>query len=211
MTTIKTHQIINIIVVFILTTLFTNSCSSDSNSNTNLETIDLISPEDQEALLFMLEEEKLARDTYSFLSDTWQLKQFENIKNSEQSHMNAIINLLNTYNIEYTVLPYGAFFNTDLQNFYNQFIEDGQISQSNALQIGATIEDLDIVDLQEFIDKSSHDMLIAVFESLKCGSKNHLRSFVSLIEAAGDTYNHQFLTLEEYNNIISSENEKCNI
>ena len=175
-----------------------------------MESVDKLSNEDTEALLFMLEEEKLARDTYDYLDNKWGIKQFTNIKKSEQSHMNAIINLLDQHSIAYTVLPYGSFEDETLQNYYNQFIESGQISQANALQIGATIEDLDIVDLQEFIDNTTNLDIISVFESLKCGSKNHLRSFVSSIENIGDTYIVQYLTQEDYNLIISSNNEQCN-
>jgi len=51
--------------------------------------------------------------------------------------------------------------------------------------------------------------VIEVFESLKCGSGNHLRSFVSSIELLGDTYTTQFLTEDEYNLIISQTNENC--
>lgn len=187
------------------------SCSNNDDEATIKQNNNLLLEEDKEALLFMLEEEKLARDTYDFLNNKWDINQFANIKKSEQSHMNAIINLLDQYNIAYTILPYGEFEDEALQNYFNQFVESGQISQSNALQIGATIEDLDIVDLQEYIDNSTNASIISVFESLKCGSRNHLRSFVSAIENNGDTYTIQFLTQEEYNSIISSSNEKCNI
>jgi hypothetical protein len=44
---------------------------------------------DEDALRFMLEEEKLARDTYNYLFQTWGINQFKNISNSEQSHMDA--------------------------------------------------------------------------------------------------------------------------
>jgi hypothetical protein len=125
--------------------------------------------------------------------------------------MNAVTNLLELHNISYTVLPYGEFNNETLQGFYDQFVQSGQISLLNALQIGATIEDLDIVDLQEYIDNTANTSLISVFESLKCGSRNHLRSFVSTIESIGETYTAQFLTEEEYNQIISGSNEKCNL
>jgi hypothetical protein len=194
-----------IIVPFII------SCSNDDNNNPEaINSIELVQT-DTDALLFMLEEEKLARDTYEFLDGQWGINQFANIKKSEQSHMNAIINLLELSNTPYTILPYGEFEDEALQNYYNQFVESGQISLSNALQIGATIEDLDIVDLEEYIDNTTDTSLISVFESLKCGSGNHLRSFVSTIESIGDTYTAQFLTEEEYNQIISGSNEKCNL
>jgi len=205
LTTLKTVTIL-IVVVSIP---FITSCSDSKNdTNQSINTIDL-SDTDIEALLFMLEEEKLARDTYEFLDSEWSLIQFANIKISEQSHMDAIITLLERSKTPYTILPYGEFEDDHLQDYYNQFVENGQLSQANALQIGATIEDLDIVDLQEFIDHVDSPSVIEVFESLKCGSGNHLRSFVSSIELLGDTYTTQFLTEDEYNLIISQTNENC--
>jgi hypothetical protein len=189
---------------------FITSCSNDNNNPEAINSIELVQT-DTDALLFMLEEEKLARDTYEFLDGQWGINQFANIKKSEQSHMNAIISLLEQSNTQYTILPYGEFEDEALQNYYNQFVESGQISLSNALQIGATIEDLDIVDLQDYIDNTTNTSLISVFESLKCGSGNHLRSFVSTIESIGDTYTTQFLSEEAYNEIISGTNEKCNL
>ncbi len=157
----------------------------------------------------MLEEEKLARDTYTYLNDKWAINQFANIKNSEQSHMNAIENLLIEYGIEYSILPTGQFKNTELQTYYDQFINEGSVNQSRALMVGATIEDLDIVDLQEYIDATKNTQLISVFQSLQCGSRNHLRSFEQAIDILGETYEPQFLSLEEYNVIINTINEKC--
>jgi len=208
---LKSFQIALLLAVTAISPIIYTSCSNNDDKETISQNNNLLLEEDKESLLFMLEEEKLARDTYEFLDNQWGITQFANIKKSEQSHMNAIINLLNQYNIDYSILPYGEFADEHLQNYYNQFVESGQLSQSNALQIGATIEDLDIVDLQEYIDNTNNTSIISVFESLKCGSRNHLRSFVSTIENNGDTYTIQFLTQEDYNSIISSSNEKCNI
>jgi hypothetical protein len=201
--TLKTVTIV-IVIVFIS---FITSCN-DKHNNESINPIEL-STTDTEALLFMLEEEKLARDTYEFLDLKWGLIQFANIKISEQSHMDAIITLLEKSKTPYTILPYGEFDDDHLQDYYNQFVESGQVSQANALQIGATIEDLDIVDLQEFIDIVESTSVIEVFESLKCGSGNHLRSFVSSIELIGDIYTAQFLTEDEYNLILSQTHENC--
>ena len=163
LTTLKTVTILIVIVSI----PFIASCSDSKNdTNQSINTIDL-SETDIEALLFMLEEEKLARDTYEFLDSEWGLIQFANIKISEQSHMDAIITLLERSKTPYTILPYGEFEDDHLQDYYNQFVENGQLSQANALQIGATIEDLDIVDLQEFIDHVDSPSVIEVFESLK--------------------------------------------
>lgn len=210
----KKFSITSVLVIIIMTMSlsFLYACDSDNdNNNPNNNVVNqTLTDADKEALLFMLEEEKLARDTYIFLNNQWALNQFANIKNSEQMHMDAVENLLIQYNVEYTILPEGQFENQTLQNFYNQFIVDGAVSQANALQIGATIEDLDIVDLVDYINATSNTALINVFESLQCGSRNHLRSFVFGIENAGNTYTPQFLSQEDYDAIIAGSHEQCN-
>lgn len=168
-----------------------------------------ISLEDQEALLFMLEEEKLARDTYIYLDELWGINQFANIQISEQSHLNSVANLLDAFDINYTIEPNGVFTNQEIQNLYDKFIVDGTLNVTQALEVGAAIEDLDIVDLQNYINATSNTAIISVFENLQCGSRNHLRSFVSALENTGNTYTPQFLTVEEYELIISDTNEQC--
>ncbi|NNG10836.1 MAG: DUF2202 domain-containing protein [Arenibacter sp.] len=37
-----------------------------------------------------------------------------------------------------------------------------------------------------------------VFKSLECGIRNHLRSFVNAMELSGNTYEPQYLPLEDY-------------
>lgn len=202
-------HVISVLILFFSLSLST-ACSEDKGDITEAQKDQTLSEENQAALLFMLEEEKLARDTYIFLNNMWSINQFANIQKSEQTHMNAIENLLFENNIEHTIKSVGEFKNQTLQNLYNQFEIDGTVSKANAMQIGATIEDLDIKDLQDYLDRTTHLDLIAVFENLQCGSRNHLRSFVSGIENGGNTYTPQFITQEDYNAIISTSQEKCN-
>lgn len=198
------------ILVLIFTVGTLTNCSDDDDQTTNPITGQSITEDDKEALLFMLEEEKLARDTYFYLDSVWSINTFANIKQSEQQHMDAVENLIKSYSISYQIAPMGVFQDTSLQNFYNQFIADGVQSKINALTIGATIEDLDIVDLGEFIAKTDNQNLIAVFQNLECGSKNHLRSFVKDIVNEGATYTPQFLTQTDYDLIINSPSAPCN-
>ena len=184
------------------------SCNNDDSSVADVDNTNLTN-EDSAALLFMLEEEKLARDTYTYLEDLWEINQFSNIKNSEQSHMNAVIGLLDQYNISYTLLSYGEFNNPDIQKLYDQFIDYGSENEANALEVGANIEDLDIVDLANYIEVTTNSAITNVFESLQCGSRNHLRSFVTAIEVSGNTYEPQYLTLEDYTLIINDSQEQC--
>jgi hypothetical protein len=180
------------------------SCDKNSSS----ETVALTDSE-KHSLLFMLEEEKLARDTYTFLDTKWANTPFANILGSEQTHMDAIKSLLDANGVAYTILPAGQFSESALQNYYNQFIVDGAISLSKALAIGATIEDLDIVDLQKYTKETTNQSVIDVFGKLECGSRNHLRSFYNSITALNETYAPQFLTVNAYNSIVNSANENC--
>lgn len=192
----------------ILSVVLLASCNT--NDEQEVQSLDYnVTNEDKQALLFMLEEEKLARDTYSFLYTKWGINQFNNIKDSEQSHMDAIINLLQAYNVPYTLLPEGQFSVPALQDYYNLFVTNGSISSANALQIGATIEDLDIVDLEDYMNDTQNTSIISVFEKLQCGSRNHIRSFVKTITTSGATYTPLFLTVTEYNAILTTANEKC--
>lgn len=204
-------QITGITAVVILTSLgFLTSCSdNDDGLNPNINTTALTQA-DKDALLFMLEEEKLARDTYEYLDNLWSINQFGNIKNSEQSHMNSVADLLTQSNVVYEILPYGEFTDTEIQNLYDQFVIDGSTSMNNALTIGATIEDLDIRDLQDYINATSNANLISVFENLQCGSRNHLRSFFNAIENSGGNYVPQYISQELFDAIVTSGNEQCN-
>jgi hypothetical protein len=53
-----------------------------------------LSKQEEEAILYMREEEKLARDVYDFLYARWSVNPFGNIRRSEQRHMDIV----NTYN-----------------------------------------------------------------------------------------------------------------
>ncbi|MEY2963632.1 MAG: hypothetical protein RL754_893 [Bacteroidota bacterium] len=169
-----------------------------------------LSTEDQDALIFMYEEEKLARDVYTTLSGIWSVNQLNMIQGSEQKHMDAIAALMVDYDIPYTTLDVGEFENADLKALYDDLVAQGSVTELAALTVGATIEDLDIVDLQEYVEATDEAVLMATYENLICGSKNHLRAFVMGIENKGGTYTPQFLTQDAYDAIIAGAHEECN-
>ena len=173
------------------------------------EEVQGLSTEDRDALLFMYEEEKLAHDVYTTLSTMWDVQQLDMIQDSEQKHMDAIGQLLTDNDIAYETLAIGEFGNADLKALYDDLVAQGSVSELAAATVGATIEDLDIVDLQEYTANTEETALIGVYESLTCGSRNHLRAFVMGIENRGGTYTPQFLTQEEYDAILAGDHEQC--
>lgn len=159
-----------------------------------------LSAEEIEALQFMREEEKLARDVYLALYDQWGLAIFQNIAASEQTHTNAVLALLEGYNLpDPASAQAGVFTNPDLQALYSELIVQGSQSLPEALNVGGTIEELDILDLRARLALTDNQDIIQVFNSLLKGSTNHLRAFANvLVTQTGETYQPQYLSLEDY-------------
>ena len=107
-----------------------------------------------DSLVYMREEEKLARDVYLALYDIWGLPLFQNIANSEQTHTDSVENLLISFNIPDPAddSPMGVFVNEDLQSLYDELTILGGQSLADALKVGAAIEEIDILDLEAALD-----------------------------------------------------------
>jgi len=170
----------------------------------------VLSAKEKEMLLQMREEEKLARDVYDYLYTVHDLRIFDNISNSEQKHMDRILDLLNEFDIEDPVKPnLGEFSNETLQALYDQLISQGEASLEEALKVGATIEDLDIFDLDEFSKETQNAAILDTFDKLNCGSRNHMRGFNSQLTDLGIEYAVQFITQVDFLEIIEDSNEHC--
>ena len=158
----------------------------------------------------MREEEKLARDVYITMYEMYDNKVFNNISKAEQMHMDKVLTLLEKYDIEDPSLEgIGEFSNEKLQKLYNDLIEQGSISEIDALLVGATIEDVDIFDLDEFTAETTDPDIITVYDALNCGSRNHMRAFNTQLDSLGVTYTPQFITQEQFDAIITGEHERC--
>ncbi|KAA3660763.1 MAG: DUF2202 domain-containing protein [Calditrichaeota bacterium] len=167
-----------------------------------------LSPEETEALAFMREEEKLARDVYLSLYPVLGQRVFNNISASEQRHMDAILVLTDKYEMEDPVLSdsVGTFQNETLQSLYTTLVEQGSASLEEGLKVGALIEEIDILDLQHELDEVVDNEDIAyVFDNLMHGSYNHLRAFVRNLSRLGVTYTPQKLSQDVYDAIIAGE------
>jgi len=166
-----------------------------------------LSADEADALIYMREEEKLARDVYLVLYDQWGLSVFTNIANSEQAHMDAVKMLLDTYGLTDPAdsNAVGVFTNPDLQALYDQLVAQGSQSISDALKVGAAIEEIDILDLEERLAQTDNEDIQLVFENLISGSRNHLRAFTSTLQAqTGEVYQPQYLTQDVYDAIVST-------
>jgi hypothetical protein len=175
------------------------------HGNSNLPAASDLSEAEAADLMFNIEEEKLARDVYTALYDLWGHPSFKNIASSEQTHMDAILELVERYGLENPAANTGAgeFSDSELQSLYTALFAQGSESLLSALQVGATIEDLDIYNLQNSIAMTDNADIAYVYQNLMSGSENHMRAFVSGIEQQGGTYEAQYLSQAEIDVIIA--------
>jgi hypothetical protein len=174
--------------------------------------VPILSVDEAADLTFMREEEKLARDTYLVLNDTWKMTVFANIAGSEQSHMDALLKLLKKYGLPDPAARtlIGEFTNPELQALYDALIAKGLRSDLDALLVGGIIEETDMHDIQAAVERSQRTDIDAVYESLLCGSRNHLRGFATNILAmTGSPYTAQVLEQVEVDEILASPMEQC--
>ncbi len=163
-------------------------------------------------LLFMREEEKLARDSYIILHELWGDAVFANISISEQQHMDAMKRLLDKYGLPDPVVDeddVGRFVNDELDTLFTYLMDLGEENGLAGLNVGGLIEEKDMHDIQAAIDAADHQDIKDVYGSLLCGSRNHLRAFVKNIELVGSTYTASVLTQEEVDEIANSPMEQC--
>lgn len=186
----------------------TNNIGENEQTNVNTSESTELTQSDKDALIFMREEEKLARDVYLTLAEEFNLNIFTNIAKSEQKHMDEIKTLLEKYNLPDPVenKEVGEFTNPELQSLYQKLVETGMQSEVQALMVGATIEDLDIFDLSNRLADTNNSDITPVFTNLRKGSYNHLRSFVKNLTNRNSSYTPVYISKSEFETILSQTN-----
>lgn len=222
-TPIRNHGLMLIAVVIAISAA---ACGkNDDLNNENIETGDLdqalmqltidsfpkepLSDAEKNSLILMREEEKLARDVYTTLYAKWGSRPFSNISSSEQTHMDAVLMLLNKYGIADPVSSngVGVFQNATMQNLYKKLVDLGNKSGLDAFKVGATIEDLDIFDLKRLSTEVDNKDILFVYGNLEKGSRNHMRAFNRNIVNLGSTYLPQYISQAEFDAIVSGTME----
>jgi len=171
---------------------------------------DALTQEEQDSIIWMRSEEKLARDVYITLGKQWDIVQFKKIARSEQRHMNALKRLILLYKLPDPIEDntVGVFSSAHFQELYNELTTLGSSSVVDALTVGATIEDLDIKDLEDCLSQTTKPLIIKIYGNLMRGSRNHLRAFVKGLENNDATYTPQYISQEEFDEIISTPIER---
>lgn len=167
--------------------------------------VEELSNEERDGLIFLREEEKLARDVYIYFQAYYPVNVFINIPKSEQQHMDAVKFLLDRYSISDPIVgkANGEFINQELQDLYNTLTSKGVENITEALKVGALIEEVDIEDLENELNNHVDNQDIKfVYGNLNKGSKNHLRAFTNTLKTYGVIYVPVVLDESYYNEIV---------
>ena len=166
---------------------------------------------EKDGVVFMYEEEKLARDVYDSMFVKWNLNPFGHIRKSERMHMTEMRSLLKKYHVKDPALKNtdqpGVFNNASLQALYNELVTKGSLSIKDALKAGALIEEVDIRDLKERKKNAVQKDIVEAYDFLIMGSENHLRAFCRNLKGEGLIYEPAILSRTDFDAIISTSNE----
>lgn len=143
-----------------------------------------LSADEVKWLVYMREEEKLARDVYRNLYEQWGLQIFENIAASEQRHFDAIGVLIARYGLTDPAQGPGVFVDEKIRGLYEALMAKGIVSSVDALEVGVMIEETDIDDLEDAMKSTTPRDIDKVYANLLAGSFNHLDAFNSHLQAA---------------------------
>lgn len=167
-----------------------------------------LSTTERDDIFFMREEEKVARDVYLALYDEWGLQPQDNISDSEQSHMDAMLRLVELYDLEDPATgTVGTFTNPELQALHDDLVEWGLKSAIDSLEVGCRIEEKDMRDIQVRLDRTDEEAIQIVYENLMRGSRNHLRAFYRTLTRHGGEYEPVIISQEQFDEIVSSDFE----
>lgn len=214
----KTRNIIMSLVLF-CTSAVLNSCTKTvANPEDDLIDVELeksallndpcfvngtIAERDAEGLLFMWEEEKMAKDIYAYFSDKYKYRIFGNITKSETIHQQAVNRLIEAYGLTNpgSDAP-GVFLNEQIADRYQKLINLGENSLVDALRAGALIEETDILDLKEWLNETENPYITRVFLNLLKASENHLRAFTIFLRFQDIAYEPLVLNDDYFSAII---------
>lgn len=144
-----------------------------------------LTPAEATGILYLRQEEKLARDVYQALATRWDIAAFRNIALAEQRHMDAVDALITRYGLQDpTPADAGKFSLPELQKLHDDLLARGQVSLTEALRVGVTVEETDIADLKEAIAVAVEAPVLRVFGNLLRASTQHLSAFTTLLTSA---------------------------
>ena len=125
------------------------------------------------------EEEMMANELYTMFFELYGVQTFKNIADSEAHHKEAIKALFDRYELD---LPTSY---DHIQELYDELKEKWEQSLKDALEVGVSIEIVDIEDIATAIKTSDNDDIDTIFLRIGGASYNHMRWFLKALSNNG--------------------------
>jgi len=168
--------------------------------------IEQLSFTEMEDLQYLYEEERLAHDIYTALSDKWELSIFENIAESEKRHVEHLLVIYEKYGLRVPKVGDGFYNYPELNMLFDRFFEGGMMTLESSLTLAGNFEEYDIADLERYLEHTQNVDLILVYNTLLEGSKNHLRVIHRNLKKNGYEYEPVFLEKRHFQVILQEMN-----
>jgi len=149
------------------------------------------------ALLFQIDEERMAGELYVAFAARWDLRPFQNIPRAEAQHQAALTALATRAGLAVAATVPGQFASAEVQKRYDALLAVGLESADSALRTGAFVEEQGIADLRSLAATADSAELKQVVTALETASGHHLGAFVRSLAARGIIYTAQVLGADE--------------
>lgn len=157
-------------------------------------------------LRYTREEQKMALDLYQEFYMLYEHHVFDQVASSEENNMEKVRNLLDVYGLVDPITGIrelrGKFNNPTIQQHYDHFYALGIQSRTDALKVGAQVEEQDISHLQVQLSRTDNPLLQRTYEQLLKDSQKHLQAFVRNLEMEGQDYQATILSEERLKELL---------
>ena len=176
---------------------------SSGQTNVSTAAVATLSSREKEGLIFIWEEEKVARDLYASLYEKNNLTIFLDLVRSEQSHMDQAKAIIEQYGLSTPGEDKpGIFQNQTMQEIHDELLTEGLQSDQDALKVAATFEEISIMDLEKELAATETEDIRMVYQGLLAGSRKHLRSYVAELHDQGIEYAPRYLDKARFEEIV---------
>ena len=151
--------------------------STTSNQSTTINGSHKI----KNSLIYMYEEERLAKEVYLAIYAKQPVRQLSKIASgAEVRHIDAVKKMASHYGVTTPYQQAGKYNIASIQTLYNNLYAKGIRSKKDALEVGCMVEVVDINDLNNYINEAqsanAQDVL-QTYNFLRKGSYNHYWAF----------------------------------
>jgi hypothetical protein len=157
------------------------------------------------SIFFTLEGQKLQRDYQAQMAEMWDNAVFREASKNASLRMEAVALLLPRFRLLPPADTRGVFRDPHLAELYFQFTEYGSASEADAMEMGAELSELNILDLQTHLDAAEKEDIRLVYRHVLEASGVQLWASARAVERFGGTpYEPRFLSTLSFGQIMDT-------